>query len=69
MEQTGYRRIGKNRNGGKPAKCISCGGKGEFEVTFEDTWGKLIVTLCDECRQKRYEELNLQSRLNWPGIA
>jgi len=69
MEQIGYRRIDKNSNGGKPAKCISCGGKGEFKVTFEDNCGKLIGTLCDECRQKEYKELNLQSRLNWPGIA
>jgi len=69
MEKTGFRRIGKNRNGGMPVKCVSCGGKGEFKVTFEDSCGRLIVTLCDECRQKRYEELNLQSRLNWPGIA
>jgi len=61
--------INKNRNGGMPVKCVSCGGKGEFRVTFEDNWGKLIVTLCDECRQKRYEELNLQTTLADAGIA
>jgi len=69
MERTERRRIQKNRNGGKPAKCVSCGEKGEYKVTFEDTWGKLIVTLCEECAAKRYEELKLQTSLNWPGIA
>jgi len=69
MEKTGYTVINRNRNNGSPARCVSCGGKGEFRVTFEDTWGKLIVTLCDECTQKRYDELKLQTSLNWPGIA
>jgi len=69
MEQTGYRRINRDLNDKELAKCISCGRVAEFKVTFEDSCGKLIVTLCDDCRQKRYEELNLQLRLNWPGIA
>ena len=69
MKKTGYRKIQENRNGGKPHKCVSCGGKGKYRVTFEDSWGKLIVTLCGVCEQKDYTELNLQSRLDWPGIA
>ena len=69
MERTGRERIKRNRNGGKPAKCTSCGGKGEYKVTFEDNYGKLIVTLCAECATKRYGALNLQSVLDWPGVA
>lgn len=69
MIKIGYTRINKKRNFGKPAKCANCGGKGSFRVTFKDIWGKLIVTLCKECANKNYEELNLQSRLDWPIIA
>ncbi len=69
MVRTGYTVISENRNRGKPAKCASCGKKGVYRVTFEDCWSKLIVTLCDECKGKRYEELNLQSSLDWQGIA
>jgi len=69
MERTGRQIINRNRNGGKPAKCANCGGKGIFKVTFEDNWGRLIVTLCDECSRKEYEDLKLQSRLDWPVIA
>jgi len=69
MEKTGITRINKNRNGGKPAKCANCGGKGEYRVTFEDTWCKLIVILCEDCSRRQYEGLQLQSTLNWPAIA
>lgn len=69
MQRTGRERIRRDRNGGKPRKCVSCGGKGVFRVTFEDVWGKLIITLCEECATKNYAELKLQSRLDWPGIA
>jgi len=69
MERTGRERIKRSRNGGEPAKCISCGGKGVFRVTFEDKWGKVIVTLCEGCAYRKYEELNLQSRIKWPGVA
>jgi len=69
MKRTGRERIQRNRNRGKPAKCVSCGGKGEYRVTFKDNWGKLIVTLCEDCATKEYTELKLQSRLDWPGIA
>ena len=69
MLKIGIQRIHENRSGGKPAKCVNCGEKGTFRVTFGDTWGKLIVTLCAECAEKEYEELKLQSRLDWPAIA
>lgn len=69
MKKVGYTIINKNRNGGKPAMCANCGGKGSFRVTFKDPWGKLIVTLCKDCATKQYKELNLQSRLDWPARA
>lgn len=69
MEKIGKIKIHKGRNGGKPRKCVNCGGKGRFLVTFKDYWGKLIVTLCEECAGKEYGELKLQSRLNWPIVA
>jgi excinuclease UvrABC ATPase subunit len=68
MEKIGRRRIQKSRNG-NPATCTNCGGKGEYRVTFKARWGKLTVTLCEECAAKRYEELKLQLTLDWPGIA
>jgi hypothetical protein len=69
MKRTGRERIRRDRNGGKPAKCVSCGEKGEYRVTFEDTWGKLTVTLCLECAAKKYEELKLQTTLEDYPIA
>ena len=66
MRKAGYTIINKKRNGGRPAKCASCGGIGSFRVTFTDCWGKLTVTLCMDCAAKRYEELNLQSRFDVP---
>ncbi len=67
MKKTGYRRIRKDRNGGKPAKCMNCGGKGVYRVTFEDMYSKLTVTLCEECAKLGYGQLKLQSRFEWPG--
>ncbi len=69
MERVGYRRINRGINDKELAKCTSCGRVGEFRVTFEDSWSKLIVTLCDECKGKRYEELDLQRSFDWPGVA
>ena len=69
MVKIGKQRIHRNRNGGKPAECANCGGNGCFRVTFKSSWFRLIVTLCDECAEKEYEELKLQSTLNFPAIA
>ena len=66
MEMTGWRRVKTYRACKDPRLCESCGGKGEFHVTFEDNYGKVVVVLCEECAGKRYESLNLQSRFNWP---
>lgn len=66
MKKAGYTIINKKRNGGKPAICASCGGKGAFLVTFIDYYGKLIVPLCKECHNKPYELLCLQTRFDWP---
>lgn len=69
MEKTGKRRASAERMNKGPRKCANCGGAGTWHVTFQDSWGKLIVTLCEECATKQYEELKLQSRLDWPGMA
>jgi hypothetical protein len=59
MKKTGRRRIQKKGNGGKPAICMNCGGEGEYRVTFEDMYGKLTVTLCEECEKFKYGQLKL----------
>jgi len=69
MEKTGRQRVKVDRMNKKPRKCANCGGRGEYKVTFKDTWGKLIVTLCEDCSRRQYEDLQLQSTLNWPAIA
>ena len=69
MEKIGYRMINKNDNRGKPRKCANCGREGDMKVSFKDVWGKLVVTLCKDCAKKKYEELHLQTRLDWPIIA
>jgi len=69
MEKTGYRRIDKNRNGGKPVRCSNCGGDGFARVTFEDMYGKLEVTLCEECAKLKYGQLKLQSRFDWDKMV
>ena len=69
MEKTGRQRVKVERMDKKPRRCVNCGGKGEYKVSFVDSWGTLIVTLCEECSMKRYEDLKLQTSLNWPAIA
>ncbi len=66
MRKTGQRRIATVKCGEKPRVCASCGDVAAYHVTFEDTWGKLIVVLCEHCSDKPYELLRLQSRLKWP---
>jgi len=67
MEKTGFRRIKPERCDKKPKKCTNCGGKGEFRVIFEDMYGKLEVTLCEECSKLKYGQLKLQTMLDWKG--
>lgn len=69
MKRTGRQRIKRERNGGKPVKCANCGEKGEYKVTFEDMYGKLIVTLCEECWKLEYGQLKLQARFEWKGMV
>lgn len=66
MERTGKMRIQKKRDGGKPAVCANCGADGSLRVTFEDSFSKMTITLCEACSSKQYGELKLQSRLDWP---
>ncbi len=67
MKKVGFTVINKSREGGRPAKCINCGGKGIYRVTFKDTWGKLTISLCDACSRKQYGELRLQRSLDESG--
>jgi excinuclease UvrABC ATPase subunit len=69
MKKIGRNRIQKKGRNGNPATCTNCGKEGEYRVTFEHKWGEVIVTLCEECAAKRYEELNLQLTLDWPVIV
>jgi excinuclease UvrABC ATPase subunit len=69
MEKIGWTVINRRRNGGKPVKCVNCGGEGVMRVTFNDPWCKLTITLCDKCSKKRYEDLDLQRNLKFPGIG
>jgi excinuclease UvrABC ATPase subunit len=69
MIKTGRRKIQKNRNVGKPAKCANCGGEGSYMVTYEDMYSKFTVTLCEECDKLQYEQLKLQATLPWTGSA
>lgn len=66
MKMTGWRRVKTCRCNKAPRRCESCGGKGEFHVTFADSYSKLVVVLCAQCAEKRYEDLRLQSRFDWP---
>jgi len=66
MRKIGWRRIVADKTKREKIYCHSCGGKGEFRVTFRDSIGSLIITLCEDCLLKDYEELNLQSRLKFP---
>jgi excinuclease UvrABC ATPase subunit len=69
MEKIGIQRIPMIKSDMIPVRCVNCGGKSRYKVTFEDNWGKLIVNLCEVCSVKNYEDLKLQTTLNWPGIA
>jgi len=69
MEKTGRVRLQNKGITGSPARCMNCGGEGIYRVRFEDMYGKLEVTLCEECAKLKYGQLKLQSRFDWPGIA
>jgi len=45
--------------------CRSCGGPGEFKVTFRDRICTTVVVLCKNCLGMEYEELLLQSMLKF----
>jgi RNase P subunit RPR2 len=46
--------------------CASCRRLARNRVTFEDSYGKLVVTLCNVCADKGYEELLLGDRFPRP---
>jgi len=62
MEKTGWHRLPTKCKIKEMVKCMNCGRKGVYRVTFEDMYGKLTVTLCEDCSKLRYGQLKLQSR-------
>jgi len=69
MRKTGCVRVESTRGDGQSKKCMNCGGKGSRRVTFEDQWVKLVVILCKDCSEREYEDLQLQSTIEFPVIA
>jgi len=67
MIKTGVERINVLPKKGAGQFCASCRRLARNRVTFEDSYGKLTVTLCNTCAGKEYDELLLQNRFPWPG--
>jgi len=68
MQRTGRVRIKRGKDKKTVWKCWNCGGKGTYRVRFEDMYGKLEVTLCEDCAGLEYGQLKLQSRFEWKQI-
>jgi excinuclease UvrABC ATPase subunit len=66
MRKTGRQRIRTEKCSQRMTKCANCGGEGVYKVTYEDMYGKLVVPLCEECDKLGYEQLKLQTQLDWP---
>ena len=66
VQKTGWRKIDYSQGGQKLITCQSCLAIATKRVTFEDLYGKLVVSLCDECAEKEYAELLTQGRFSWP---
>jgi hypothetical protein len=45
---------------------MNCGGRGVYKVIYEDMYGKLVLTLCEECEKLEYGQLKVQTQLDWP---
>ena len=67
MIKTGVEKMKVAPGKGADRFCASCRRLARNRVTFEDSYGKLTVTLCNTCAEKKYEELLLGSRFPWPG--
>jgi len=66
MKKTGYAEINYKKENIGRVTCQSCKAIATKRVTFEDLYGKLVVSLCEECADKNYFELILQGRFSWP---
>jgi len=66
MKKTGWKKINYSQGKQKLFTCQSCKAIATKRVTFEDLYGKLIISLCDECAEKDYVELLTQGRFSWP---
>jgi len=62
MKRTGRMRLQNKGISANPARCANCGEEGIYRVRFEDMYGKLEVTLCEECAKLKYGQLKLQTR-------
>jgi hypothetical protein len=69
MRKVGYRNITDAVLAQKKPGCMSCNALATKRVTFRDDWSLLRVNLCDECAKKEYDNLRLQTRIDWPGVA
>ena len=67
MVKTGWRELILRPGEKTSIFCQACGVVARKRVTFEDNFGRLHVSLCDECAEKEYRELMLQGRFKWPG--
>ena len=67
MKKTGNMLMENVRGNGKFRKCANCGGIGIRRVTFEDCFAKVMLILCDDCSRKEYEDLRLQTTIEFPG--
>lgn len=66
MKKTGWVKLDKTKSKESVRACQSCKGIATQKVTFEDDFGKLIVSLCGKCAKKDYSALMLQGRFSWP---
>lgn len=67
MKKIGVEKMKVAPGKGADRFCASCRRLARNRVTFEDSCGQLVVTLCNICADKGYEELLLGDRFPWPG--
>ena len=68
MKKTGWYRLPDFTHIQKQPRCANCGGVGKYQVTFEDMFAKMTVTLCEECEKLGYGELKLQTVFPWGAV-
>lgn len=66
MRRVGYKKIQRLKNTGEKPRCYSCGAPGLFKVYFKDEIVRVAVVLCAGCLWKEYDELKVQTMLQFP---